>query len=610
MEQRHIIYELKNNKNQLESSSLNAQAYGTVTFLKDFTATVKGSLYNSNLTQTNYDNPVCGDGAGNNGRLTLAHEHMQSYNVSQELTWNHDFDVHHIDILAAHEAYKYTDSQDSESKANMKMMGNIQLSNFSKLTDITGYKDEYTTESYLGRVRYNYNEKYYVDASFRSDGSSRFYHPWGTFWSAGASWMISKENFMKNLSWVNTLKLRTSYGQVGNDAGAGYYAYRQLYYSDTNASLGAFYKTQNANKDLKWETSSTLDIAIEGRLFERLNFSIDYFDKTSHDLLFNAYSPLSAGATDFIAKTDDSQTGMSLTTENIGSVSNRGVEFAADVDVIKNRDWRWNLGSNLTYIKNKITKLPNHTDILHGSQKYSEGHSIYEFFTYTYAGVDQMNGQALYNADTKYSTDAYANAGYVVKINENYYAYNTSYAKREWHGSALPKVYGSINTSLSYKDLTLSVLGTYSLGGKTYDDTYASLMTMSANGPSAIHKDMLNAWDGAPLGMTEASVDRIDKNGITRADLSSNESFSTAASSRWLKSSSYFVLKNINLSYNLPTEIVHKWGLGGIGLNVTVENLFTITALKGMNPQYDFNGSSDNTFVTARVYSLGLTLKF
>lgn len=611
LSQRHIIYELENDLNKKFRNTISGQIYGTITFLKDFTATVKGNMYNANLTNKRYNNPNVGDGAGNNGRLYLYYSRIKDYNFAQELFWGHQFDAHHLDVLVAHESFKHTFMYDYTSKTNQKLSGNnTELSNFSETISSEGYSEKYTTESYLARARYNFDDKYYFDASFRRDGSSRFYNPWGNFWSVGANWNITREKFMESLTWINNLKLRASYGEVGNDAGVDYYAYKALFNSDTNAGLGAYYKNQNLAKDLKWETSSTLDIAIEGRLFDRLNFSFDFFDKRSRDLLFNVYNPLSAGATDLWGINGEDATAMSTISKNIGSVSNRGLEIALDVDAIRNNDWRWNIGVNMTYLKNKVISLPDGKDILHGIQKYAEGHSIYEFFTYKYAGVDQMNGRGLYNADPEKATDANIAKGNVVKINDQYYAYDITYAKKDWCGSALPKVYGSLSTMVTYKDISLSVLGTYSLGGKVYDSTYASLMSMSSASPNALHKDLLKAWTAIPEGMTEASSNRIDPNGIPRADLSKQGSLSTAGSSRWLKNASYFVLKNINLSYNFPEVTTNKMGIGGLGLFFSAENVFTITSQKGMNPQYSFKGDMDNTFVTARVFSFGLNLKF
>lgn len=314
--------------------------------MKDFTATVRGDLYNVNNTEKAFNNPYCGDGAANNGRLSKMHARTREYRFTQELTWGHDFKQHHIDVLLAHESFKHSYNYDFMMKEQMKVSGNTEMSNFAKMTSIDGYTQEYTTESYLSRARYNFAERYFVDASFRRDGSSRFYEPWGNFWSLGASWIISQEKFMKNLTWIDNLKFRVSYGEVGNDAGADYYAYKELFYSDVNAGIGAFYKIQIPNKNLKWETSGSLDIALEGRLFNRFNFSLDFFNKTSKDLLFTVYNPLSAGATDWYATSDETPSGMSQYFANIGSVRNTGLEVAMDVDAIRTKDWKWNIGLN------------------------------------------------------------------------------------------------------------------------------------------------------------------------------------------------------------------------------------------------------------------------
>lgn len=414
---------------------------------------------------------------------------------------------------------------------------------------------------------------------------------------------------MKDVDWVNALKLRASYGEVGNNMGVSLYGHMALYTIDKNGGEAALLKKSLSAPDIKWETTQTVDIAVEGTLFNRLNFQIGYFDKRSKDLLFEVRLPLSAGSYPWVDT--DNNAPMNLTQyKNIGTVSNRGWEISLNGDIIKNKDWRWNLGVDATFLKNKIVKLPDGKDILHGQQNYSEGHSIYEWYTYHYAGVDQMTGTALYDIDPDKKESAEA-AGALMTINGVDYATATSYAKRDWRGSALPTVYGSITSALSWKNFNLNMLFTYSLGGKTYDGSYASLMGVSESGASgnAYHKDILNSWDGAPAGMTESSANRVDPNGTPRADFYKSSDLN-GVSDRWLTSSSYFVFKNLNLSYSLPTNWMKSIGLEGITVNAGVENLFTLTSRKGLNPQYSFNGGSDDTYVTARVYNFGLSVKF
>ena len=396
-----------------------------------------------------------------------------------------------------------------------------------------------------------------------------------------------------------------TYGEVGNNMGVSYYAYMALYTIDKNGGNPALIKQSLSAPDIKWETTQTIDVALEGRLFDRLNFQIGYFDKRSKDLLFEVRLPLSAGSYPW------NDTTMNMTQyKNIGTISNRGFELSLNADVIKGRNWNWNLGLDATFLKNKIIKLPDGKDILNGMQNYSEGHSIYEFYTYHYEGVDQMTGNALYTLDPE-KAEAAKEANALVNINGTDYTTATSYGKRDWAGSALPTVYGSINSSLSWKNWSLGVLFTYSLGGKVYDGSYQSLMSVSESGAagSAYHQDILNSWNGIPEGMTETSANRINPNGTPRADFYRSSDLN-AVSDRWLVDASYLVLKNLNLSYSFPKQWMKNVGLEGLSLNFGVENLFTLTARKGLNPQYSFNGGYDDTYVTARVYNFGLNLKF
>ena len=475
------------------------------------------------------------------------------------------------------------------------------------MTDITDYENNYTTESYLGRIRYNYADKYHVEASFRRDGSSRF-HPdyrWGNFWSLGGSWVISEEDFIKDINWIDMLKFRASYGEVGNDAGVGYYGYMPLYTIDQNGLQAALYKSQNAAENIKWESTASFGIAIEGTLFDRMNFSVEYFDKRSRDLLFDVNLPLSAGAT-------SSTSAVSTVTKNLGTVSNRGFEFIADVDVIRNRNWRWNVGLNLTTLKNKIITLPEQNrenGLINGTKKYMEGHGVYDFWMYQFVGVDQLTGNSLYLPDLEtYTVDEIKEAGYLVQIGDKNYTTYTTYAKKDWSGSAIPDVYGSLSTSLTWKDFTLSGLFTYSIGGKVYDYSYASLMGVTTN-PSAIHKDVLNSWQAAPEGMTEDSPNRIDPNGIPviNYELSSKNN---AQSTRFLTDASYLVIKNIALSYSVPKKLVSQLDLNSLAINASIENLTTFTKRKGMNPQQSFSGTSNDMLVTPRIFTIGVSVNF
>ena len=606
LQNRNIVYEMSMDKDKTRRNVLDGLIYAKVTLPYGFTFTGKADLNHANTNRQTYNNPIIGDGSTNNGRLSEYSYQYTSYTGQELLTWEHDFDVHHLDVLLGHENYSWNRRYSMARNVNAAIDGLLALSNFVSNSDTEGFFNDYRTESYLGRLRYSYDDKYFADFSLRRDGSSKFQkdNRWGNFFSFGVNWNIKKENFMKDVKWVDALRARASYGEVGNDAAVDYYGYQALYYITKNGGKPALIRQKLAANNLKWETTQTFDFGVEGTLFDRLNFSLGYFDKRSKDLLFQVRFPLSAGS--FSGNSDIEN----LTQyQNIGTISNRGFEIMLSGDVVRSKDWTWNLSFDATTLKNKVLKLPNGEDILHGHQKYSVGHSAYEWYTYHFAGVDQMTGSSLYDLDTQKESAANA-AGALVEINGTKYTTNSAFAQREWAGTALPSVYGSFGSNLRWKDLSLSVLMTYSLGGKIMDASYQSLMsTGSASSAAALHKDILGSWDGVPAGMTATSPNRIDPHGIPIIDFNqSNEN--NSLSDRWLTSASYLIMKNIMLTYRLPKTLVSSWGLGGVSVKAGVENLFTVTSRRGLNPQYSFKGGSDDTYVSARVFNFGLSVDF
>lgn len=627
---RHVMWENELNSDRTTRNTLNGTAYFDIYLPYSFTFTVKGNLnlcYSNNQT---YNSAIIGNGKGSEGRAKRVEYNYKNYTFQQQLAWRHEFGSHSVDALLGHENYSYKYNYLYGYKTNETIAGWGNLSNFTSITSLDGYDDYYRTESYLSRVRYSYDDRYNVEASFRRDGSSRFAKKsrWGNFWSIGANWNIWNEDFMKDVKWVNYLKLRADYGEVGNDAGASFYASQALYTVEQNQNRGALYLTQFPNTDLKWETGQSWGIGLEGRLFNRMNFSAEYFDKRNKDLLFDVYLPLSSGAT----SSSDAQ---SVVTRNIGTISNRGFELSADADVFKNNDWRVNVGGNITYLKNKIIKLPdqNKDGIIDGSKFIVEGKSRYEFYLYTWEGVDSKNGYSLYkfndgdaqgrsyrfeaggqqygdwskDADGNYKgtllTDAQVNE-FTTIIDGKPYAYSTTYAKREFHGSSMPKFYGSFNINVAWHDLSVGTLFTYQIGGKVLDYNYRSLMSAGST-PSSFHADVLKAWT-----VNDATAESAIWSGsvpLVNYDLSDNYN---ATSSRFLTSARYLVLKNINLSYRLPKKLVKMADLDEVALSVTCENLFTNTARKGMNPQQGYGGLQYNYLVTPRVFSVGLNVKF
>lgn len=619
---RHVVWEYDLNKNETARNTLSSQVFADITFLKDFTLSIKGDISLRSNFNKSYRNKVIGDGAGT-GTSSNSLNSYKSYTFQQLLTWKKEFGKHNLEFLAGHENFDYAYQYFYGYKTTEIFTGSIELNNFTVMGELNAYMYNYRSEGYLTRGRYNFDNKYFVEASYRRDGSSKF-HPdkrWGDFWSAGASWSISKEPFMAGLSkYVNSLKLRASYGEVGNDGGTAFsngapvinfQAYMGLYYMDQNGNRGALYKSQYEANDIVWESQGSLGVGLEGRFFDRFNLSVEYFDKISRDLLFDLNLPLSAGAT-------ETDAAVSTIKKNIGSVSNRGLEITTDVDIIRRGDFRWNIGYIGTMIKNKVLSLPeqNRKDgILTSNKKIMEGKDMYQFWLFQFAGVDQMTGNSLYLIDyNKYYTGDVVEgksaipSTWLVQIGDKYYSRNITYSKQDWSGSAIPDIFGSFSTSLSYKGFDLSALVTYSIGGKAYDTSFDDLMSVNTT-PSSKHKRLLKSWDGIPAGMTENSPNRIDPKGVPVLNFSLNQYNTAGGTTQYLQDASYATIKNITLGYRLPKRIVNKIDLSDISISFSVENLATFNKLPGMDSQQSFAGNVDNLYAGFRTFSFGVNVK-
>ena len=610
LDNRNIAYELRADYDRNYRTTLNTSAYTTFTFLKDFQFTVRGSIDRRHLTSKGYNNQNIGDGASNGGRLSKDTYEYNTINLQQQLTYAKTFGKHTVDAMVGHENYEYRYNYDYTMKVGEVLQTGV-FDGFSTMQYIDGYINQYRSESYLGRARYNFDERYFVEASFRRDGSSRFskQNRWGNFWSLGGSWVVSSEKWMEDAQWVDFLKVRASYGEVGNDSSAGYFAAKGLYsVISTNAGSGAYSQSQFANNGLKWETTQSFDVGIDARFWDTVDVTLDYFNKRSKDLIFSKSYSSSNGTL------KPGSTYPSLT-QNLGSVDNSGIEVAVNVDIFKKRDFKWSIGANASFVKNTIKTLPTTAEegngYISGNYRFQEGHSMYEFWLYKYQGVDQLTGDALYSLDEENYGDmaeALAYYGYATKIGDTYYATNTTYAKKDWSGEALPKVYGGVQTNLSWKGLHFNVLASYSIGGKIYDGTYRGLMYPYLKGPQALHVDILNSWTEAPAGMTAESADRISNTIFPRNDTAA-ANYTYSASDRWLVDASYFIVKNIGLSYDLPKKWAQAIDLSNINLSFNVENPFIFTKRDGLNPQYSFSGSQDQTYVAARIWTFGLNIK-
>ncbi|MDE5774128.1 MAG: SusC/RagA family TonB-linked outer membrane protein [Muribaculaceae bacterium] len=626
LEGSNIGYTCRADKANLSATVVDGAMYGTAVLPYDFELTVRGSIHRDKTNQWSYTNNKMGSAAGI-GMLYPQYAEYNTHTFMQELNWGHDYGLHHVDALLHHENTSYKSEGSAYLVANQQFQDIYSASNFTQFLSATGAIAEVHDESYLGRVRYNYNQKYFGEVSIREDGTSRFAkgNRWGTFWSIGASWVISKEKFMQDVMWVDYLKLRTAYGSVGNCMSASFYSYWPLY-GQSNPYSGAYtlIPGQLASNNVRWEATKTFDIGIDGSLFnDRFSFTLGYFNKRNADLLFNVTQAASTGMT------SNSGSNSSILT-NIGTMENQGCEITLNGDIFRTRDFVWSLSFDATFYKNKVLKLPSGRNIYNGNRLLTEGKSMYEFYLIPYAGVDQLTGQSLYEIDKSsydfYSYDAngnflfnedtynsYVNGaredGALVEYNGKLYTTRTQYAGRVLSGTSLPTMYGSFGTSLSWKGINFSALFTYGIGGKVLDSNYASYMNVGER-PSAISTDMANSWQGAPEGMTADSPNRIDPKGVAQCNTYNSSDNFTSSSTQFLTSANYLVFKNLNVSYDLPMKWVNALKLQNINIGVSIDNLFTKSARRGLNPQQSFNGSQTITYVTPRVFSFQLSARF
>ncbi|MDE5713986.1 MAG: SusC/RagA family TonB-linked outer membrane protein [Muribaculaceae bacterium] len=625
----NIAYLTRSNDNRYDKLTASLSMNAAVILPYGFELSLRGDMYRAKQTYNSFGNPWIGSAKGF-GRLRVTNYNTKTYTFMQALNWSHDYGNHHIDVLLDHENYSYDYGYNYEQVMNMVFTnGPRELTNFTDNESYSAYHIQRTTESYLGRVRWNLDQKYFAEASIRRDGTSRFAKDsrWGTFWSVGASWILSKEKFMQNLDWLNNLKLRAAYGTVGQDAAASSYAYWSLYAQRAARvdSQLVMSPSQLGNDKAKWESTNTLDVALEGNVLNnRLSFSIGYFLKQNADLLYNVTQPMSAGGT-------WSGSRWTILT-NIGTMQNVGWELMVKGDVIRTKDFTWGLNADASIIKNKLTKLPPSGNQWTSNIALIKGKSRYEFYMINWAGVDMTTGRSLYEINPDSHTFESLNAetgeweydqalwnanlegaeknNALVKIGDRYYTTQETYASKHFQGSSLPTMFGSFGTSLRWKDISLNAVFTYSLGGKVFDSQYRSLMSYGEGKTSDFHKDILNSWTEAPAGINpDDPASRISKD-INPQINTQYSTYDNASSNRWLTNASYLQFKNISVAYDFPKVVTGPLKLQGLNVGFTAENLFTVTKRKGINPAYNYSGGQGNYFVVSRTFSFSLTARF
>lgn len=577
--------ELQKNYDSNKRNTINAKVYAEVSFLKDFKFTFNGGVgANSYLSSSA---AIVYPEQGNTGSATKKNSFTTTWTFNELLTYTKAIDRHHFDILLGHESYDYEYNYLTASMKDQKFDNNYELGNYSNLnTTPNSYTHTYATEGYLSRFNYDYDSKYFLSGSFRRDGSSRFYKDsrWGNFWSIGGGWRIDKEKFMEKVEFIDLLKLRASYGEVGNDDIGGYYPWRATYENAQNAGEAGYIQSSLGNKDLQWEVSRNFDIAVEFSFLNKFRGSIEYFNRQSSNLLFSV--PLSLS------------TGMESQDMNAGSMYNRGIEVELNANLFDRKDFTWDVNVNATHIKNKITELPV-DPFISGTHKIEEGHSRYEFFLKQWRGVDPATGSSLYLPNET----ALEESETLVQVNGTTYTTNIDEALEDYSGNPMPKVSGGISTNLTYKGFNLALTFYYQLGGKMYDTAYSSLMSPGTGSLSYsnLHVDMLKRWQ-KPGDITH----------VPRVSNGSDAKSLTGSSTQWLVSSDMLELSTINLGYTFPKKWITRFSVSDLKLYFSADNVFQITKRQGIYPRKNISGYASNgdVYLPSRVFTMGLNLTF
>ena len=543
-----------------------------------FTTNVGFDFVNTN--QTVYQNPEFGDAATVEGFLDLLNNRNFSYTINELLRYEKDFGKHSLKVLAGHEFYKLVINELEGAKTGFPYSGIFQLAPGSTNSVLTSFEDNYAIESFLSNVTYDYADKYYLSASFRTDGSSRFHkdYRWGKFWSVGGSWRISQENFMSNLSFMDNLKLKASYGKQGNDRIGTFYGWQSLYNLDwANANMNGALLSSLENTSIKWEENNNLNIGIEGIFWRRVEFGLEYYQRRTVDMLMEKPMATSLGFDSYWA--------------NVGEMLNSGFEFNTKVNLITSTNLNWSGTLNLTTLKNEIVELDGEKDqIINGNLIQRKGEEMNSYYLAQSAGIDITTGAQLYWV---YDMDDQGNEGEPYITDD----YQKATQSRKISGSRIPDFYGAFGSSfVIYKNIDLSFMTTFSVGGEIRDGVYLDLLNPTYIGTNYA-TNVKRAWR-KPGDVTD--IPRI-QNGT---------GFNRPFTDSQLLDASYFAIKNITFGYTLPQNVLGKVGIERLRAYVAIDNVALFSHLDGLNPQHNFSGSTNYSYTPARTSLVGIELQF
>ena len=581
-----------------EGNAFSVNGFADFTILPGLVLTINGSVTIDETRSTSLKNPYYGQFAANKGIVTKSHGRSYNHNLQQLLNYNKSFganEEHNIQVLLGHETYNLRSYSLGGFKSNVFSTDNLELN--GAVVDgksVSSSFGEYVNEGYFVRGMYEYDGRIFASASYRRDASSRFHpdHRWGNFWSVGAAWILNRESWF-NAPAFNMLKVKASYGSQGNDA-IGMYKYTDLYSisNDGNDGISIMFGAKG-NPDITWETNANLNLGVEFGLWnDRLSGSVDYFYRLTSDMLFSVPVAPSMGYSSYYA--------------NIGDMSNTGIEVVLNGDIIRTKNVVWSLSANLTWVKNKVLSLPEqrkdrivdgHEGFISGSTFLAEGLPLNTLYILDYAGVERETGKSQwwkYVPEVKDPETEEVLEKAKWEKTSNYGSIASDQDSKKLFDSTLADVFGGFTTTLYAYGFDLSIAFDYQLGGTTIDGAYAGYMnnsTASSLGKN-YHLDLLDAW----------TTDNKDSQ-IPRFQFA--DEYTSATSSRFLISSNYLNISNINVGYSFPA----KWWKGHIQnlrVYVACDNVWYWSARKGFDPR----GGGNGLYSPIRTISGGVTLTF
>ncbi|MGN0282362.1 MAG: SusC/RagA family TonB-linked outer membrane protein [Prevotella sp.] len=592
------------NKNYSNSRNINASGfleYNIFPFLK-YRTTLNAQyidVKSEKFTRRSYEGEVNEGTESNRQHYTIIWDNL--------LTFFKTFDKHDIQAMIGHSVER-TSEESLMAKGTNYPDDDVltNLGSAAEMSEMDSYKNAASLVSVFARLQYKYDNRYLLTGTFRADGSSRFgkNSRWGYFPSAACAWIISEEDFMKPVrDFVSYLKLRTSFGITGSQ-NLGYYDY--VGYVGTNVFEGepGMYPVSLGNNTLEWESQSQTDIALDyGFLNDRIRGSFGWYRKYVDNLITTRPVPLSSG--------------FSAIPQNIGAISNTGVEFDITVDILKTRDLTWQVNFNASHNKGVLEKLNGVETYLGGaaSDKYKleEGGELGRFYGYVEAGRLFENGEEVWaikpidpetGKQTNYRVSSFSEGAgdiYVVDLDGD--GKITADGDRTYIGNSNPDVFGGLGSTLYWKGIMLNFNFTYSLGGKRFwlDEYYTF-------GRTDVYNTLTLVNDSWTMVGADAKYPVATHYGIGQNNVFTN---------KWLHNASYLRLTSLNLSYKLPSEWFRKSVVKGIELTFQATNLFTVTKYPGMDPQGNFAtdysalygyGTDYSSYPAARTYNIGLKL--